>query len=79
MHSSHHTTGNIWIGAYDQFSNDVLYQLDGTAVDDGYTNYYEPFIDGGDHDAIYLIYGYGWQWGDEPPSLNYAVLCEIDI
>ena len=56
-----------------------MYWLDGTAVDAGYTNYYEPFIDGGDQDALYLSSFEDWQWGDLEPAYRFFVLCEIDI
>ena len=55
-----------------------MYWLDGSAVDDGYTNYYGPSTNGGDEDALYLRDTENWMWGDYYPNNSYRLLCEIN-
>ena len=58
------------------YGNDTMYWLDGTPVDNGYTNYYEPEIDGGDDNALFMDGTFDWQWGDFPPHDVQPFLCE---
>ena len=66
-----------WIGAYDQFNDDVMFWLDGSAVNQGYTNWLKGQPDGGNHDCLYLKYDENWQWADFPRRSKFYALCEI--
>ena len=72
-------SGYIFIGAYDLFGDDTFYWLDITPVEDAYTNFYPPEIDGGDQDALFLDNSINWQWGDTYPYFAQSFLCERDI
>ena len=67
-----------WIGGRDRFGNDVYYWLNGTPVEDGYTNWAIAEPDGGSHDAMYIRHNENWEWADDPYSVHNYVLCEID-
>ena len=69
----------VFIGGFDIYSNDTYYWLDGTAVEDGYTNWMSNEPTGGDHDALYLNYDNNWQWADYLINGFYYPLCEIDL
>ena len=65
----------MYIGGFDINGNDTLYWLDGTAIEDGYTNY--CCLNGGEEDALYM-YSTDWTWGDVLTIWNAYFLCEMD-
>ena len=69
----------IFIGGYDTFGDDTFYWLDGTAVEDGYTNFEENQVDGGPDDAMFMDDSFDWQWGDFEPNDPQPFLCERDV
>ena len=69
----------VWMGGFDIYSNDTYYWLDGSAVEDGYTNWISNEPSGGDHDALYLNYDNNWQWADNPVYQSWYPLCEIHL
>ena len=72
-------TGDVWIGAYDLFGTDDFYWLDGTPIEDGYTNFDDGEPDGGTSDAIYMESSSGFTWYDTTVTSDVFVLCEIDL
>ena len=68
---------SVYIGGFDIYTNDTLYWLDGTAIDDGYTNY--CCLNGGGENALYM-YSNDWTWGDVVGEFGEAYfLCEVDL
>ena len=70
----------VWLGGYDIYDNDTFYWLDGTAVEDGYTNFCHT--DGRDDNGMILLPQCGtpdWGWGDWPEDDPHIFMCEKDL
>ena len=66
---------HIWIGAYDKYSNDVFYWLDGTRVS-GYTNWDSGEPDEGVENRV-CISGNNMKWSDSKDIYQRYYLCEV--
>ena len=78
------SAGEIWIGAWDKYSNNTLYWVDGTRVLDSYTHWASQEPDGGIGKYVYVHSGsqqtwrrsnWHWKWIHNR-WLSYQYLCE---
>ena len=76
----HYFSDYVWLGGYDIYDNDTFYWLDGTAVEDGYTNFCHT--DGRDDNGMVMLPQCGtpdWGWGDWPEDDPHIFMCEKDL